>query len=99
MKQGLLCRYVMFARTTRGQDRSINGGRLLRVEKVVSGSTSTFIITIKMQADEKYFLGAASVISRPVCCRFSSAGKHFLHLKTFVMNTRLKWIFFLPFAG
>ena len=33
----------MFARTTRGQDRS-NGGRLLRVENVVSGSTSAISI-------------------------------------------------------
>ena len=35
----------------------------------------------------KYFLGAVSVIYGPVICQFSSAGKHFLHLKTFVWNT------------
>ena len=45
----------MFARTTRGQGRS-NGGRLLlRVENVVSGSTSALVIRIKMQADENIF--------------------------------------------
>ena len=35
----------MFARTTRGQGRS-NGGHLLRVENVVSGSTSALIVKI-----------------------------------------------------
>lgn len=46
-----------------------------------------------------FFLGAASVISRPVICQISSAVKHNLQLKTFAWNTRLTWIFFLPFAG
>ena len=44
----------MFARTTRGQGRS-NGGRLLRVENVVFGSTSALIVSIKMQAEENIF--------------------------------------------
>ena len=44
----------MFARTTRGQGRS-NGGRLLRVENVVSGSTSVLSVSIKMQAEENFF--------------------------------------------
>ena len=66
----------MFTRTTCGQGRS-NGGHLLRVENVVSGSTSALIVSIKMQA-EKYFLGAVSVIYGPVICQFSSAGKHFV---------------------
>ena len=44
----------MFAQTTRGQGRS-NGGRLLRVENVVSGSTSALIVSIKMQAEENIF--------------------------------------------
>ena len=44
----------MFVRTTREQGRS-NGGRLLRVENVVSGSTSAFILSIKMQAEENIF--------------------------------------------
>ena len=35
----------------------------------------------------KHFLGAVSVIYGPVICQFSSAGKHFLYLKTFVWNT------------
>ena len=78
----------MFARTTRGHGRG-NGGRLLRFEIVVSGPTSALIIRIKMQADENILLGAASVISRPVICQVSSAGKHFLQLKTFVWNTSL----------
>ena len=43
----------MFARTTRAQGRS-NGGRLLRVENVVSGST-VLIVSIKMQAEENIF--------------------------------------------
>ena len=56
MEQGLSRGYVMFARTTRGQDRS-NGGRLLRVENInaVSGSTSALIIRINVQADENSF--------------------------------------------
>ena len=44
----------MLARTTRGQGRS-NGRCLLRVENVVSGSTSALIVRIKMQADENIF--------------------------------------------
>ena len=67
----------MFARTTRGQGRS-NGGRLLRVENVVSGSTSALIVSIDQDVGRrKYFVGAVSVIYGPVICQFSSAGKHF----------------------
>ena len=77
----------MFARTTRGQGRS-NGGRLLR--------ECRFWIDLcahRKHQDagrRKYFLRAVSVlyvIYGPVTCEFSSAGKHFLHLKTFVWNT------------
>ena len=84
---------IMFARTTSGHGRS-NGGRLLRVE-------TDFCTHHKNQdaGRRKYFLGAASVMCRPVICQVSSAGKHFLQLKTFVWNTRLIWILSLPFAG
>ena len=87
----------MFARTTREQGRS-NGGRLLRVENVQG--ECRFWIDFCAHHRNQYFLGAASIISRPVICQFSSAGKHFLHLKTFVWNMRFNMnIFFLPFAG
>ena len=40
----------------------------------------------------KYFLGAASVISRPVFCQFSSAGKHFLFRFGIVFSSGVNYL-------